>query len=64
MLSKLIAIIAPLLILLSLSGIIKSSLILSLVPNPLHSSHAPYGELKENIRGSSSLIEKLQWGQA
>ena len=62
--SVLIATIAPSFILLFLSGIIKSSSILYCIPNPLHSLHAPYGALNENILGSSSGSEKSQSGHA
>ena len=52
--------IAPLFKLNALLGIIRSSSIFCLKPRPLHSGHAPNGELNENILGSNSAIEKSQ----
>ena len=46
------------------SGIISSSSTSNFVPIPVHSGHAPNGELKENERGSSSSNERLQSWQA
>ena len=34
------------------------------VPSPVQVGQAPCGELKENVRGSTSPIEKSPWGQA
>ena len=42
------------------SGIMSSSSTSSFVPIPVHSGHAPKGELKENERGSSSSKDRLQ----
>ena len=52
--------IAPSLIEMESSGMIKSSSTSSFVPIPEHSAHAPKGELNENERGSSSSKERLQ----
>ena len=42
----------------------RSSSTSSFVPIPVHSGHAPNGELKENERGSNSSNERLQSWQA
>src|ERR671922_1066470 len=55
--------IAPSSKLLDLSGIIKSGSNSILMPRPLHSLHAPNGELNENVRGSKSPREIPQRGQ-
>src|SRR5215510_11516279 len=55
---------APSSMLLDLSGIIKSGSNSILMPRPLHSLHAPNGELNENVRGSRSPREIPQRGQA
>ena len=34
------------------------------VPRPWHSAHAPYGELKENMRGDTSPMPPPQYGHA
>src|SRR5258706_11887600 len=34
------------------------------VPSPSHSSHAPYGELNEKLRGASSSNDSPQWVHA
>jgi hypothetical protein len=44
-------------------GISSAGSISSLVPNPVHVGHAPCGELKEKVRGSSSSIVKPSYGQ-
>ncbi len=46
------------------SGKIASRLIRIRIPRPLQPGHAPYGLLKENIRGVSSSMETPQSGQA
>ena len=46
------------------SGIMSSSSTSSFVPIPVHSGHAPNGELNENERGSNSSNERLQSWQA
>src|SRR5919201_4800702 len=56
--------IAPSSMLLDLSGIIKSGSNSILMPRPLHSLHAPNGELNENVRGSKSPREIPQRGHA
>src|SRR5688500_12720531 len=56
--------IAPSIMLFDLSGIIKSGSNSILMPSPLHSLHAPNGELNEKVRGSKSPSEIPQWGQA
>src|SRR5919202_2900521 len=56
--------IAPSIILFDLSGIIKSGSNSILIPKPLHSLHAPKGELNENVRGSRSPREMPQRGHA
>src|SRR5579875_553114 len=56
--------IAPCNILFDLSGIMRSGSNSVFIPSPLHSSHAPKGELKENVRGSRSPRLMLQYGQA
>ena len=56
--------IAPSIILLFLSGIIRSGSNSILIPRPLHSSHAPNGELNEKDLGSIFPILILQNGQA
>ena len=55
---------APSAIDLLLSGMIRSGSNSILNPSPLHSSHAPNGLLKENIRGWSSSNAIPQIGQA
>ena len=35
----------------------------SCVPRPVHAGQAPWGELKEKLRGSSSSIVKPSYGQ-
>lgn len=55
--------IAPSSILLVLSGIINSGSNSILIPKPLHSLHAPKGELKEKDLGSIFPILMLQNGQ-
>src|SRR5919204_4722814 len=56
--------IAPSSMLFDLSGIINSGSNSILIPRPLHSLHAPNGELNENVRGSKSPRLMPQWGQA
>src|SRR5919201_6428667 len=56
--------IAPSIMLFDLSGIIKSGSNSIFMPRPLHSLHAPNGELNENVRGSKSPREMPQRGQA
>src|SRR5919108_5906843 len=55
--------IAPSSMLFDLSGIINSGSNSILMPRPLHSLHAPNGELNENVRGSKSPSEIPQRGQ-
>ena len=43
------------------SGTISSGSISICEPSPVQRGQAPCGELKENIRGSSSGIEVPQW---
>ena len=50
---------APSLIEIESSGMIKSLSTSNLVPIPEHSGHAPNGELNENERGSNSSKERL-----
>src|SRR5215467_11011212 len=58
---------APSKMLFDLSGMINSGSNSILIPSPLHSVHAPKGELKEKLRGSSSprliphLAHALRW---
>ena len=47
---------APALMLLVRSGITRSGSITSCVPRPVHVGQAPWGELNEKLRGSSSSI--------
>ena len=56
--------IAPSLIEIESSGMMRSSSTSSFVPIPEHSGQAPKGELNENERGSSSSKERLQSWQA
>ena len=51
---------APSLMEMESSGMIRSSSTSNFVPIPEHSTHAPKGELNENERGSSSSKERLQ----
>ncbi len=46
------------------SGTISSGSISICEPSPVQRGHAPWGELKENMRGSSSGIEVPQCRQA
>src|SRR5690242_541411 len=52
--------IAPSAIERSSSAINNSGSTWNRVPRPSHSSHAPYGELKEKLRGASSSNDKPQ----
>src|SRR6185503_12292004 len=56
--------IAPSKMLLDLFGMTSSGSNSVLIPSPLHSLHAPNGELNENVRGSRSPSEILQCGHA
>src|SRR5512144_2109570 len=46
-----------------LSGITRSGSISSRVPSPVQAGHAPWGELNEKLRGSSSSIVNPSYGQ-
>ncbi len=54
---------APSAMLRSQSGITRSGSITSWVPIPVQVGHAPWGELKEKERGSSSSIVVPSYGQ-
>ena len=45
------------------SGITSSGSISRRVPRPVQAGHAPWGELNEKVRGSSSSIVKPSNGQ-
>src|SRR4029079_1001547 len=45
------------------SGMTRSGSISRRVPRPVHAGQAPWGELKEKLRGSSSSIVKPSYGQ-
>jgi len=54
---------APFSTLLERSGITRSGSISRRVPRPVQVGQAPWGELKEKLRGSSSSIVKPSYGQ-
>ncbi len=64
MFPQLLPLIAPSFIESSGLGMIRSVLILSKEPRPVHSGHAPYGLLNENMRGCMSSMDIPQSSQA